>query len=128
MGAGYQFWKSEAKNLSVRLGPSYAIQRYGSGQSFLDGDDGRSYAAAFWAIDFDTWVYKRALQFFHVSTGLLSFQDGENWSILTRTGLRVPLVWRLFATVYYNYEYAGQPADGRKPDDGKLVTKLGLKW
>jgi len=128
VGAGYQFWKSDAKNLSFRLGPSYAFQRYGGGQSFLDGDDGRSYAAAFWAIDFDTWVYKRALQFFHVSTGLLSFQDGENWSILTRTGLRVPLFWKLFATLYYNFDYAGQPADGRAPDDGKFVTRLGMKW
>ncbi len=128
VGAGYQFWKSEAKNLSFRLAPNYVFQGYGKGQSFLDGDDSRSYPAAFWALDFDIWAYKRVVQFFHISTGLLSFQDGENWSILTRTGLRVPLVWRLFATVYYNYEYAGQPADGRKPDDGKLVTKLGLKW
>lgn len=127
-GVGYQFWKSEAKNLSFRLGPNYVIQRYGGGQSFLDGDDGRNYAAAFWGLDFDIWAYKRVVQFFHVNTGLLSFQDGENWSILTRTGLRVPLFWRLFATLYYNYEYVGQPADGRKPDDGKLVTKLGMKW
>ncbi len=128
VGVGYQFWKSEAKNLSFRLAPNFVFQRYGSGQSFLDGDDGRSYMAAFWGIDFDIWAYKRLVQVFHNSTGLLSFQDGENWGILTRTGLRVPLVWKLFATLYYNFDYAGQPADGRKPDDGKLVTKLGLKW
>ncbi|MEE9232393.1 MAG: DUF481 domain-containing protein [Nitrospirales bacterium] len=128
VGAGYQFWKSEAKNLSFRLAPNYVFQGYGKGQSFLDGDDSRSYPAAFWGIDFDIWAYKRVVQFFHINTGLLSFQDGENWSILTRTGIRVPLVWRLFATVYYNFEYAGQPADGRASDDGKLVTKLGLKW
>ena len=127
-GAGYQFWKSEAKNLSFRLGPNYVFQRYGAGQSFLDGDDGRQYAAAFWGLDFDIWTYKRVVQFFHNSSGLLSFQDGQNWSILTRTGVRVPLFWRLFATLQYNFDYAGQPADGTVPDDGKLVTKLGLKW
>jgi putative salt-induced outer membrane protein YdiY len=127
-GAGYQFWKSEAKNLSFRLGPNYVFQLYGSEQSFLDGDDGRQYPAAFWGLDFDVWAYKRVLQFFHNSTGLLSFQDGKNWSILTRTGVRVPLFWRLFATLQYDFEYTGQPADRTVSDDGKLVTKLGVKW
>ena len=128
VGAGYQFWKSEAKNLSFRLGPNFVYQGFKGGQSFLDGADSRSYGAAFWGIDFDHWVYKRRVQFFHNSNGLLSFQDGQNWGILTRTGLRVPLVWKLFATFQYNYEYAGQPADGRKPDDGKLITRLGMRW
>ncbi len=128
VGAGYQFWKSEVKNLSFRLGPNFVYQGFQGAQSFLDGDDSGSYGAAFWGIDFDHWVYKRRVQLFHNSTGLLSFQDGENWGILTRTGLRVPLVWKLFATFQYNYEYAGQPADGRKPDDGKLITRLGMKW
>ncbi len=127
-GAGYQFWKSEAKNLSFRLGPNYVFQRYGGEQSFLDGDDGRQYAAAFWGLDFDIWAYKRVVQFFHNSTGLFSFQDGQNWSILTRTGFRVPLFWRLFATLQYKFDYAGQPADGTVSDDGELVTKLGVKW
>lgn len=128
VGVGYQFWKSEAKNLSFRLGPNYVYQGYSSGQSFLDGGDSRHYGAAYWAVNFDAWLYKRVVQFFHNSTGLLSLQDGENWGILTRTGLRVPLVWKLFATFQYNFDYAGQPADGRKPDDGKLVTRLGIKW
>ncbi len=128
IGGGYQFWGSEAKNLSFRLGPNYVVQEYGSGQSFLDGDTGRDYAAAFWGTDFDIWVYRRVVQFFHHSTGILSFEDGENWSVLTRTGFRIPLFWKLFATLQYNFDYEGQPADGAVSDDGKFLTKLGIKW
>ncbi|NIO07327.1 MAG: DUF481 domain-containing protein [Deltaproteobacteria bacterium] len=128
VGAGYQFWKSPEKNLAFRLGPSFVYQGYSSGQSFLNGDDSRTYGAAFWAIDLDIWVYKRILQFFHNNTGLLSLQDPENWGILTRTGFRIPLVWKLFATLQYNFDYAGQPADGRVADDGKFITRLGVRF
>ena len=127
MGAT-QFWKSEERNLSFRLGPNYVYQQYSGGQSFLDGGDSRSYPAAYWAIDFNIWAYKHIVQFFHVSSGLLSLQEGQNWNILTRTGLRVPLLWKVFLTFQYNYDYAGEPANGKKPDDGKMVTRLGVKW
>ena len=127
-GPGYQFWQSEEKNLSFRAGPSLNTEHYSGPQSFLNGADSRTYAAAFWGLDFDIWAWRRYVQFFHKSYGLFSMHASENWRIITRTGFRVPLFWKLFASIQYNFDYVNQPADGRVSDDRKLLTKLGLKW
>ena len=58
-GAGYQFWQSDEKNLNMKLGPAYTAEYYTAPQNFLGGDDSRSYAAAFWALDFDMWFLQK---------------------------------------------------------------------
>ena len=127
-GPGYQFWRSYEKNFSVSLGPGYAIQKYSIGQSFLDGDSKRQFPAAVWSLDFDIWLFKQSLQLFHHNSAVINLTDSEAWDIRTRTDLRIPLFWKLFANLQYNFGYANQPADGKVSDDGKFVTTLGLKW
>jgi len=128
VGPGYQFWRSYEKNLSISLGPGYAIQKYSTGQSFLDGASKRQFPAAVWSLDFDIWLFKQSLQFFHHNSAAFNLIDSEAWEIRTRTGLRIPLFWKLFANFQYNFTYANQPADGKVSNDGKFVTSLGLKW
>ena len=127
-GAGYQFWRSAEKNLSVSLAPGYAIQRFSTGQSFLDGDSEREFPALVWSLDFDIWLFKKTVQFFHYDSLLFNLEDSEGWNVITRTGFRIPLFWKLFANLQYNFKYANQPADGKVSDDGTFVTGLGLKW
>ena len=127
-GAGYQFWHSEGKNLSMKLGPAYTRQYYTKPQNFLDGNDSRSYAAAFWALDFDMWFFKKHLQLFHHDDFNISLQDSENWRVITRTGIRVPLVFHLFTSLQYNYDWANQPADGKLHNDSRILFKLGWKY
>ena len=128
VGPGYQFWRSYEKNLSISMGPGYAIQKYSKGQSFLDGDSTRQFPAAVWSMDFDIWLFKQSLQFFHHNAAVFNLTDRDAWDIRTRTGLRIPLFWRLFANLQYNFSYANQPADGKLSNDSKFVTALGLKW
>lgn len=128
VGPGYQFWHSKEKNLSISLGPGYATQTYSTGQSFLDGDKKRNFPAGVWSMDFDIWLFKQSLQFFHHNSAVLNLKDSDAWDIRTRTGLRLPLFWKLFANFQYNFDYSNQPADGKVSDDGKFVTSLGLKW
>lgn len=127
-GVGYQFWRSSEKNLSVSLAPGYAIQRYSTGQSFLDGDSGRTFPVGVWSLDFDIWLFRKSLQFFHSDSFMYNFEDSQGWIVTTRTGIRIPLFWKLFANLQYNFKYDNQPADGKVSDDGKFVTSLGLKW
>jgi len=125
-GPGYQFWRSEEKNLSVRLGPAYAYEKYSKPMAFLNNDTQRDYFAGYWALDFDMWFFDKIFQVYHHDDIVYDFQDSENWVVRTRTGIRIPMVLKLFASFQFNYEYDNQPADGRKNYDQSW--NFGLGW
>ncbi len=127
-GAGYQFWDSEEKNLTIKLGPAYSREYYSKPQPFLGGDDFRNYVAAFWALDFDMWFFKKRLQFFHHDDFNVSLQDSENWRVITRTGIRIPLIYHIFTSLQYNYDWVNQPADGKLHYDSRILFKLGWRY
>jgi len=125
-GPGYQFWRSREKNLSVKLGPAYAYEKYARPMKFLNNKKQRDYFAGFWALDFDMWFFDRFFQVFHHDDLIYDFQDSENWVVRTRTGIRIPMVLKLFASLQFNYEYDNQPADGKKNYDQSW--NFGLGW
>lgn len=125
-GPGYQFWRSREKNLSVKLGPAYAYEKYDKNMKFLGGKDQRDYFAGYWALDFDIWFFDKFFQVFHHNDIVYDFNDSDNWVIRTRTGIRIPMVLKLFASFQFNYEYDNQPADGKKNYDQSW--NFGLGW
>ena len=124
-GPGYQFWKSRRKNLAIRLGPAYAIEKYTKPMKNFDNKDQLEYAAAYWAMDFDMWFFDRFFQVFHHNDGLYDFQDTSNWMVRTRTGVRIPLVLKFFASLQLNFDFDNKPADNRKKNDQAYLFKLG---
>ena len=124
-GPGYQVWKSREKNLSFSVGPGYAIERYTKPMVNFDNKDHREYFAEFWAMDFDMWFFKRFLQVFHHNDGLVDIQDTNNWRIITRTGVRIPLVYKFFTSLQFNYDWTNSPADGKEKYDQGIIFKLG---
>jgi hypothetical protein len=126
VGPGYQFWRSEMKNLSVKLGPAYAYEKYSKPMGFLNNKNQRDYFAGFWALDFDMWFFDKFFQIYHHDDIVYSFQDSENWVARTRTGIRIPMVLKLFASFQFNYDYTNQPADGKKNYDQSW--NFGLGW
>ncbi|MFP4086490.1 MAG: DUF481 domain-containing protein [Desulfobacteraceae bacterium] len=124
-GLGYQFWDSKQKNLSISLGPNYVYERYSKKMRVFDNKDYREYLAAFWSVDFDIWIFEDILQGFHHNDGTVDVQDGENWQIRTRTGLRFPLKYGLFTSFQYNYDFVNVPADGKEQYDAAYIFKLG---
>ena len=127
-GPGYHFWKSDEKNLSIGVGPGYVTEKYTTAQESLNGQDHREYAAAVWAVNFDMYLFNRKVQPFHRNVGTLSLEDSSVWRWRTRTGVRFPLVWRLFSTVQFNYDWVNSPADGKKEYDEAILLKFGYKW
>jgi putative salt-induced outer membrane protein YdiY len=125
-GAGYQFYKSRELNLSALIGPAYVYEKYTKRQSFLDGKSQRTYFAGYSALDFDMWFFDKFFQIYHHSDLLYSFRNSENWGVRTRTGVRIPMVMKLFTSFQFNYDYNNQPADGKKKDDQSWV--FGLGW
>ena len=127
-GVGYQVWESKEKNLSLQIGPSYVSENYTVPQPSFDNKDHRDYAAGFWAIDFDMWFFNRVMQLFHYDDGTLSFEDTDVWRLRTRTGIRVPIVHNIFASLQYNYDWINSPADGALNDDSRVLFKLGWNY
>jgi hypothetical protein len=126
VGPGYQFWRSETKNLSVKLGPAYAYEKYSRPMRFLNNETQRDYFAGYWALDFDMWFFDKFFQIYHHDDILYSLQDSENWVARTRTGIRIPMVLKLFASFQFNYDYDNQPADGKTNYD--QAWNFGLGW
>jgi len=127
-GPGYQFWQSDEKNLSIEVGSGYVFEKYSVAQESLGGQDHREYAAAVWAMSFDMYLFNRKIQPFHNNLGSISLEDSSVWRLRTRTGVRVPLVWKFFSTVQYNYDWVNSPADGKKEYDEAILFKLGCSW
>ncbi len=124
-GAGYQFWHSKRKNLTLKIGPSYVSEHYSRPMVSMDNKDYRNYAAGFWAIDFDMWFFERFMQVFHHDDGYMDFQDTDVWRLRTRTGIRIPITHGFFTSLQYNYDWVNSPADGKLNYDSKVIFKLG---
>ncbi|MEA2040789.1 MAG: DUF481 domain-containing protein [Thermodesulfobacteriota bacterium] len=125
-GHGYQFWRSRELNLSARVAPAYAYEKYTKPMKFLGGKDQSNYFAGYWALDFDMWFFDKFFQVFHHDDFLYDFQDSTNWTLRTRTGVRIPMVLKLYASFQFNYDYVNRPADGKKNYDQSWV--FGLGW
>ena len=125
-GPGYQFYRSRELNLAAQIGPGYGYEKYTKPQSFLHGKSDDSYLAGYWALDFDMWFFDKFFQVFHHNDILYDFQDSTNWKLRTRTGIRIPMVLKLFASIQFNYDYVYRPADGRLKNDQEGM--IGLGW
>jgi putative salt-induced outer membrane protein YdiY len=127
-GPGYQFWRSDEKNLYTEVGPGYVWEKYTEEQENFDNSDQRDYIAAVWAIGVDIWLFDKKVQPFHHNSGSISLEDASVWRIKTQTGIRFPMVYKLYTSLQYNYDWVNSPADGKKKHDEALLLKLGWKW
>ncbi len=76
----------------------------------------------------DMWFFNRFLQLFHLNSGVWSVEEADVWRLITRTGIRVPLKHKLFASLQYNFDWVNSPADGKKKYDNALLLNLGVEW
>jgi hypothetical protein len=128
VGPGYQFWKSEEKNLYLEAGIGYVWEKYTAQQENFGNSDERDYIAAVWTLGFDIWLFDKKVQPFHYNTGSISLEDASVWRIKTQTGIRFPMVYKLYTSLQYNYDWVNSPADVKKKYDEALMLKLGWKW
>jgi putative salt-induced outer membrane protein YdiY len=117
-GPGYQFFESSLTNLGVETGPVYV------NEDFDEGED-QGYGALSWRFDFDQYFWGNRVQFFHWQYGLWSLYDSEDVAIYTRTGLRIPLVKGLSATLQYNWDLDNVVPTGEEEIDERFLFTLG---
>lgn len=121
LGAGYQFLESEKQNLSGEAGLSYI------NEDFIVADD-EGYPTGRWAINFDKYLIKKTLQFFHFHEGFLSFEDTEDLLIRSRTGIRMPLSKSIKATFQVNYDWDRKPSPGMEEADIMYIVSIGYQF
>lgn len=121
VGSGYQVFERPGLNLFVEGGLNYVSVNYYEAEK-------ESYPGARWALKYDQRVFGGSTQFFHEHEVLLGLDSASNALAFTKTGLRFPIVNNFNASIQYNLDWAGQPADGRKHTDSALIFNLGYVW
>jgi putative salt-induced outer membrane protein YdiY len=121
-GAGYQFFESEALNLSAGVGPAWV------NEDFIKAEDD-DYSAGQWLIDYDQYFFNKRVQLFHRQTGWVKLSDSNNWLIKTIQGLRFPIYEGFTTTLQYNYDYDNDPSpDAKGKWDSNLMFLLGWQF
>ena len=128
VGPGYQFWNSNEKNLSIKLGPGYTYEKYTKKMKNYGNTDTREYLSAYWVLEFDRWFFEKLFQVFHHDDLLYDLENSGNWIVRTRTGIRLPLVSKLFASFQFNYDFDNQPADGKEKYDQSWFFGIGWQF
>jgi putative salt-induced outer membrane protein YdiY len=118
---GYQWFEGKDMNLSTAAGPLYTDEDF-------DTDPDDDYIALGWGIDFDKFLFREIMQFYHRQTGLWSMDDSSDVVWNTWTGLRFPLIWRLVASTEMRVEYDSGAAENTDDTDTTYTLKIGYQW
>jgi putative salt-induced outer membrane protein YdiY len=121
-GSGYQIYETDRTNLSIEAGPAYIWEDY-------DTSEDQDYAAAHWGLRFDHYLVEAwKLQAFHKHTLDWSVEDSSAYLFRSQTGLRIPILDSLQATVQVNFDRNNSPAAGAKKDDYEYLLTGGYVW
>lgn len=116
-GAGYgaQLFDTPRASLSVRSGLDYVrVER------LVAPDEG--YPAFGWGVKaaYAPW--------FHEHEGFWNLEDTDALLVRSKSGLRLPLVERLSASVQLNVDWERRPAPGRRSTDSTLLFGINYSW
>lgn len=121
LGSGYQVWESDALNLAVETGFNYV------NEDFITAID-NSYPAARWSLKYDQLLFKKLFQVFHVQEFYFGLEDSDDIFARAETGIRLPLLDTLKATLQVNVEWDNTPSPGREKTDYDYLFGLGYHW
>jgi putative salt-induced outer membrane protein YdiY len=120
-GSGYQFIETPRTSLSLEAGISNVHTDF-----VLASDE--SYPAARWALKYEQFVGGTKLQFFHRHEVLVGIADVDRTFFRSMTGLRMPVIEKVDATLQYNLDWDNNPAPGRVSTDRALLFTLGYQF
>jgi putative salt-induced outer membrane protein YdiY len=132
VGPGYQIFQSEDLNLSLEAGVDYVNLDFydfpfdcNNAGNCADGPlEDRSGIAGRWAVNYDQFIFNRAVQLFHFHEGLVS----DDLFIRSRTGFHVPVWNGIQFTNEIQVDYLSDPAPGKETVDTRYVFSLGYGW
>lgn len=122
-GAGYglELVSTERTKLSLRAGLDAIDLRRQVG-------DDETFPALGWGINLSHRLDLLSAEFFHDQQGFWNLEDVSQATVRSRSGLRVPFVSGLTATLQVNLDWEGEPAPGRTATDTTWLIGLGYAW
>lgn len=120
-GVGMQLLSTEHTQLSVRGGlDAVELRRH-------DGFD-ETYPAFGWGVNFTRRVSWLTAELFHDQTGFWNLHDTGQVTVRSRSGIRLPFIYGLSASLQLNLDWEGDPAQGRRGTDTSWLIGLGYEW
>jgi len=123
VGFGYQLWQRQDASLSFESGFSYIDERQNN-QASNDSSERVNWQ---WSIDFK-YQLPFETDLYHKHQLNYSLQQGDDWELVTETGLHFPLGFGLSSDLKFKYDYDNLPAAGAKRKDSSVSVGLGYQW
>ncbi len=120
-GLGTQLLQTERTQLSLRAGLDAVDWR-----RFAGADE--SYPAFGWGVNLTRRVEWFAAELFHDQTGYWNLHDTSQVTVRSRSGIRLPFVSGLTASLQLNLDWEGEPAAGRHATDASWLIGVGYAW
>lgn len=117
---GHDFVDSAQSFLTIKAGAGYTDEDLGGVPA--------SGLTGLWELQFRHQLGGSRLEFVHDHN--LAYQDyGDNNTIIrSTTGLRMDILWDIYATATYRFNYETEPAPGKFSKDATLAFGLGAKF
>jgi len=117
---GHDFLDTGNTFLTVKAGAGYTDEHL--------GDIRQAGAVGLWELEFRHRFGARRLELIHEHA--LTYQDygANNMILASNTGVRLDVLWDIYATAAYRYNYESEPAPGRLGKDATLTFGLGAKF
>lgn len=120
-GLGWNLIDTSKTHLSVRGGLDYVVA---SRTTVPD----ENYPAFGWGINYSHWLLEDRIELFHDQVGLAGLTSSGDWSLRTKTGVRVPLGSGLSANAQINFDYEGDPGPNRDQTDTQVLVGFGYTF
>jgi len=120
-GLGTQLLQTESTQLSVRGGfDAVDLRRY-------QGADER-YPALGWGVNLSRRIDWFGAELFHDQSGFWNLDDAAQVTVRSRSGIRLPFISGMTASLQLNLDWEGEPTDGRRATDASWLIGVGYAW
>jgi putative salt-induced outer membrane protein YdiY len=117
---GHDFLDNNDSFLTVKAGGGYTDEKLGGEPS--QGPVG------LWELDFRFKLNDAGMELFHEQELTLQKYGEDNMIINTNTGVKMDVMWDIYATANYRYNYESEPAPTKLSKDSTLGFGLGVKF
>lgn len=120
-GFGIQWLQTERTQLSTRAGLDMIDVRRQVGSH-------ETFPALGWGLNVTHRLTFLSAELFHDHTGFWNLEDTSEVTVRSRSGIRLPFIYGLNASLQLNVDWEGEPASGRHATDSSWLLGLGYAW
>ncbi len=120
-GLGMQLLSTDRTQLSLRGGLDLVDLRRNEQPDEI-------FPALGWGVNYTHRVPWFSAELFHDHAGYWNLEDFGQVTMRSRSGIRVPFISGLTASLQLNLDWEGEPTEGRRATDASWLIGLGYEW